>query len=163
MIIISQVARLAREIEKKDKENISFNSHIRGTSLYQFGLGKDFASISFKVGDEEELDAESRRRMSMILEGQPISSGQGGTDTGQVNKDKSGDEIRCPYSQSLQMSERNMISQMLESWEEPRDEQEELVSCSSCHLLGHSLHLSHFSLFLCRRQYPSKEFCNSSR
>jgi hypothetical protein len=113
MIIISQVAGLARQIEYDYQERLGApmkkNRKSRET-LYKWSF-RGFGSTGVIETEEDEDGLDENILKSMSLQ----SNGEEGA----FNPDH-----RNPYTKSLNVSERIKLTQMLEAWEEPVEERE---------------------------------------
>lgn len=121
MIIISQVAGLARTLKTDEDPNKNTSGYKRHeTYKWDFrGFGDDVVLPE----DDDDLDGRLRQRLLSTDETKD-ENGDGMVDANTQN--------RNPFTQSLSATERFRITELLGRWEEPQEEQSMVSSTDFC-------------------------------
>jgi hypothetical protein len=155
MIVISQVAGLARQLESERLAETKM--FIVRDSVFNW----DYRGFEDVPGDDEDYVEEevhaptpsANGAQLPVADDAPIPSADGATRTYHDKFEQ------AEYSRVFRSSNKFKIVQMLESWEEPQEEKRVVSeSCLRPCYFVHSL-----TKLLYREPFQSEEFCSSSR
>jgi hypothetical protein len=152
MIVVSQVASLGREIERKGSAGLTMSKRASREDIFNWNV-RGFGDAALEEEDEAIDDEILHQLMSMNERVRPESEATKASALGADAREECTHDVKTP--------ERIKIAQLMDKWEEPPEEQYIVSGVNALPKAFDSF--TNIAVSFCREIAPFKGFCSSNR